>query len=267
MSSNRYCEQLMPSGFEAILGRLANRDLILPFFEASMLSDKWPLSYQVRIDSSPYYGAGDGYFHPSTHPMMGERELYYLFHPDFKHKMHFEPNSMQRQMAFAMGSALHGVLQTQMTMCKLITEADVEVEYVNHEHHVRGRIDWMATHPNGSRLLVEMKTRGPWLFARQEAPEPSWVAQMQLGMDSQDVDLGVLLMVESGYPYRMTEFQVKRDPGLLHDIYTKFDRVRAAIAANELPRYCCAPTDKKIIDKCPARHSCHLAKDGLSYGS
>lgn len=561
-----------------------------------MLSDKWPLHYDVRIDSSPYYGAGDGYFHPSTHPMMGELQLYKTFHPATRDKLVPEPNSLQRQMAFAMGSALHGVLQTQMKMCKLITDEDIEVEYVNHEHHVRGRIDWMANHPNGQRMVVEMKaldcatpiltTRGwstmgnlrdgdevyapdgqptkvvqahpirvgrpcyevrfrdgqrvvadedhlwqvhdrwnggservmstkeiveskgqnryrfrvpvtealwgpqvdlplnPWLlgmwlgdgstrdpdlttgerdlsylcerlvelgvghqvfrygtkaprvtlrglmpafrqlnlmwleagrrkgrkfipeqymlaseqqrrqllaglmdadgtvgphqaqicmvneslmrqvlqlvrslgyratwnetrakidgadkgpvywvkfstgwgespfdmprkreafesrsraaqtksnsivavvpvesrptrcitvahesslylvgegfvpthntrtahkFAWQAEPEPSWIAQLNLGLDSQDCDLGVLLMVESGYPYRMTEFQVHRDHELLNRIYSKFDRVRAAIAANEEPAPCCGPGDKQIIDKCPARFQCWRA--------
>ena len=225
-----------------------------------MLSDQWPDSYQVTIDSSPYYGAGDGYFHPSTHPLMGERELYYRSHPATRDKMIPERNSLQRQMGFAMGSALHGVVQTQMQMMQLVTPEDIEVEYIIAEHHVRGRIDWMATLPGGQRIAVEMKTRTASKFAFQKEIEQSWRCQLNLAMDSQGVDLGVLLMVESGFPYRMTEFQVRRDPLLLEEIYDKFDRVREAIARNEPPRYCCAP-DSKTMQACPARGVCWEAKE------
>ena len=250
------------TGFDKVLGRLADQDLITPYFEAAVLADNWPLSYNVKIDSSPYYGLDtdgkpDGYFHPSTHPTLGERELYYRFHPDFRDKLAWEPNSVQRQMAFAVGSALHGVVQTQMVMAGLVHPDDIEVEYVNEEHHVRGRIDWMTHHPNGTRLLVELKTRTPRKFAYQTEPEPSWVAQVNLGLDSQDCDLGILLMLEAGYPVRLTEFRIRRDPILLESIYAKFDRVRAAIAANEPPRHCCAP-DSTEMKKCPARGHCWM---------
>lgn len=257
-SSRSDVERLMATGFDAILNRLASRDLILPFFEAGMLADNWPTSYSIEIDSSPYYGAGDGYFHPSTHALMGERELYYHFHPDTRDKLIPEKPSIQRQMAFAMGSALHGVVQTQMEMMKLVRAEDIEVEYINVEHHLRGRIDWLAHHPNGTVLPVEMKTRTVSRFAWQDDPEPSWIAQLNLGLDSQDADLGILLMVEAGYPYRMTEFQVVRDHELLENIYSKFDRVRAAVEASEPPRHCCPP-DSQVMKACPARLQCWLA--------
>ena len=150
----------MATGFDKVLGRLADQDLITPYFEAAVLADNWPDSYTVRIDSSPYYGLDeegkpDGYFHPSTHPTLGERELYYRFHPATRDKLAYEPNTTERQMAFAVGSAVHGVVQTQMVMAGLVKPEDIEVEYVNKEHNVRGRIDWLANHPNGTRLLVQ----------------------------------------------------------------------------------------------------------------
>ena len=189
--------------------------------------------------------------------MLGERELYYRFHPDVRDKLAWEPNSVQRQMAFAVGFALHGVVQTQMVMAGLVHPDDIEVEYVNEEHNVRGRIDWLAHHPNGTRLLVELKTCNQRKFANQTEPDPSWVAQVNLGLDSQDLDLGILLMLEAGYPYRLTEFRIRRDPILLDSIYSKFDRVRAAIERNEPPRHCCAP-DSTEMKKCPARGHCWM---------
>lgn len=243
----------MKSNFASLLASLGNRNLVLPHLENSIVGENWPDHYDVRVDSGPYYGAGDGYFHPSTHPMLSERQLYYMFHPDCRDLVVRERPSLQREMTLAMGSALHAVLQTQMKMCGLVSsDEDIEVEYTNDDHHVRGRIDWVVSHPDGNRYPVEMKSRNSGKYPLQTEPMESWKAQVNLALDSQDADLGVLIMVESGYPYRMREFHIRRDRELLDRIYGKFDRVRAAISANEPPRDCCgiAATD------CPCHHLC-----------
>jgi hypothetical protein len=248
----------MATQFESILNTLGNRDLILPYFEAGVLSERWPDHYDIRVDSRPYYGLGDGYFHPSTHPLMGERELYYRFHPATKDLLVPERRSLTDEMSLCMGSAGHAVLQTHMTMAGLVKDADdIEREYINEEHHVRGRIDWLVDHPNGMRLVTEFKTRMSYRYTRQDEPEPSWLAQLNLALDAMDEDLGVLLMMESAWPWRFVEFHVKRDQALLDSIYAKFDRVRAAIANNEPPRHCCSP-DSPEMEKCAARFECWL---------
>lgn len=248
----------MGTGLESILKTLGNRDLILPYFESAMLNDRWPDHYDIHVDSRPYYGLGDGYFHPSTHPLMGERELYYRFHPVTRDLMVPERRSVTDQMTLCMGSAGHAVLQTQMEMAGLVRQEDIEREYINDEHHVRGRIDWIVNHPNGMRLVTEFKTRMSFRYSRQDEPEPAWLAQLNLGLDAMDEDLGVLLMMESAWPWRFREFHVKRDCQLLDSIYAKFDRVREAIANNEPPRHCCGP-DSPEMQKCAARFSCWLA--------
>jgi hypothetical protein len=179
---------------------LADNELILPHFENRMLADNWPDSYTITIDSSPYYGAGDGYFHPSTHPLMGARELYYRFHPDTRDHVIRERRSLQSHMTLAMGSALHGVVQTQFEMAGLVRPENIEVEYVNHEHHVRGRIDFIVDHPNGQSLVVEMKTQNSFGFKNQKTIKPAWDAQLSLALDHQGLDTGVLLLVDPGRP-------------------------------------------------------------------
>jgi hypothetical protein len=223
-----------------------------------MLADNWPKSYTIEVDSSEYYGKGDGYFHPSTHPLMGERELYYRFHPATADQMAWERPSVQREMTLAVRSAMHGVVGTQFKMAGLCRDEDIEHEYINTEHHVRGRIDWLVHLPNGMVIPVEMKGRTHFKYNKQVEPEPSWVAQLNLGMDAVGAQLGVVLMQQDGYPYHMREFPVKRDPLLLGEIYARFDRVRAAIAANEPPRYCCAEGSTQM-KSCPARFVCWLA--------
>lgn len=114
-----------------ILKGLADKQIILPILENQILADEWPTSYQVTVDSGPYYGLNpdgtpDGYFHPSTHSLMTARQLYYMFHPDHKHLVETEPWTLQRNMTLSVGTAIHSVLQTQMVMAGLTTWEDVE---------------------------------------------------------------------------------------------------------------------------------------------
>lgn len=250
-------------GWGSLLKRLADNELILPHFENQMLADNWPDSYNIVIDSSPYYGAGDGYFHPSTHPLMGARELYYRFHPDTRDHIVRERRSLQSHMTLAMGSALHGVVQTQMQMSGLVTEDNIEVEYVNHEHHIRGRIDFIVDHPNGQTLPVEMKTQNSFGFKRQDTIKPSWDAQLSIALDHLGMDTGILLLVEAGWPYAMREFVVKRNDPLLEEIYAKFALVRESIKNNTPPQYCCN-YESDQMKKCPARFQCWLQEDDTS---
>lgn len=249
------------SPYNSILTSLADRELLLPYFRNAILSGQWPDSYQVTIDSSPYYGHGDGYFHPSSHSLMGARELYYRFHPDHRDKLVHEPRGVQTEMTFAMGSALHGVLQAQFQMAGLIRdEADIEIEYVIPEHHVRGRVDWKVHHPDGNVYPVELKTTNSRSFSMLgDVPKEHWDAQLSLGLHGLGYATGVLLVLESGYPYRMREFRVDRNDTLLSDIFAKFDYVRECIATNTPPEHCCPP-DSIQMKSCPARFSCWLAK-------
>lgn len=256
-----------PPGQRSIFKSLADRDLLIPYFRNALLADEWPMTYDVVIDSSPYYGRGDGYFHPSTHGLLGARELYYRFHPDTRDTMIPEERTIEKEMTFAMGSALHGVIQTQFEMAGLIKASeDVEVEYVITEHHVRGRVDFIVHHPNGRRLVVELKTQNSRAFAFQEEIKPIWDAQLSLALHGIGETEGILLVLESGYPYRMKEYRVPRNEHLLKVIFDKFDYVRECIALNSPPEYCCAPESKEM-KACPARFSCWMKKTVIADGA
>ena len=252
--------------YDNIFKRLAQKELILPFFESAMMADNWPTSYSVKIDSSPYYGLTpegkpDGYFHPSTHALMGARELYYRFHPDTRDQIISERRTLQSHVTLAIGSSLHGVVQTQMQMAGLITsEDDIELEYVNTDHHVRGRADFVVSHPNGERILVELKTQNTYAFNKQETVKPTWDAQLSLAADNLGFDFGILMVMETGWPYRMKEYRVPRNDTLLSEIYQKFDFVRESIALNKPPKYCC-PYDSPAMKTCAARGVCWLAEE------
>lgn len=250
----------MPSSpYGSVLSSLADKDLLLPYFRNAMLSKRWPDNYTVTIDSGPYYGHGDGYFHPSSHPMMGARELYYRFHPDHQQSLIHEQRNVQSEMTLAMGSALHGIVQAQFQMAGLIQGPEnCEVEYVIDEHHVRGRVDFLVHHPDGNVYPVELKTQNSRGFDLQTNIKDTWDAQLSLGLHGTGYPTGVLLVLESGYPYRMKEYRVNRNDELLSQIFAKFDHVRECIVANTPPEYCC-PLDSIAMKACPARYECWLA--------
>lgn len=247
------------SPYGSVFSSLAEKELLIPYFRNAMLAQQWPDSYQVTIDSSPYYGHGDGYFHPSTHGLMGARELYYRFHPEHRDLLIHEQRSVQSEMTLSMGSALHGVIQTQFQMAGLIADPkDCEVEYVIDEHHVRGRVDFIVDHPNGQRIPVELKTQNSRGFDFQDAIKDSWDAQLSMGLHGTGYATGILLVLESGWPYRMKEFRVDRNDQLLSQIFAKFAYVRECIAANTPPEHCC-PLDSVAMKACPARFQCWLS--------
>jgi hypothetical protein len=241
-----------------ILNRLTDQELILPYFELGMLSDMWPDEYTIKVDSSPYYGAGDGYFHPSTHALMDARKLYYHFHPDTRDKLIPERPTLERQMNFAVGSALHAVVQTQMQMTGLVkSEDNIEREFIIPEHHVRGRMDFIVDHPNGQQYIVEMKTMASRLYKFNEAILPSWDAQLSLQEYAMEKTQGIILVMERGGSCQMREYFHHRNDVLLQEIFDKFAYVRQCIADNTPPNHCCL-LDSKDMHACPARLECWL---------
>lgn len=253
MPTSRYAE---------ILTDLHDQQILLPYLKNAMLAEEWPLHYDIRIDSSPYYGLDedgkpDGYFHPSSHGTTGERKLYYLFHPEHRERLLFEHKTIQDEMTLAMGSALHGVIQTQFQMAGILRPENVEVEFIIPEHHVRGRTDMVIDHPTEGEIVVEFKTQNSRAFQWQEEMKDFWQVQLSLALYGLKKRRGVLLVLESGFPYRMREYQYTRDDDLLARTFAKFDYVREAIAANEPPPYCCNK-GSTTMKKCPARFECHL---------
>lgn len=255
-----------PPGQRSIFKSLAERDLLIPYFRNALLSQEWPDSYTITIDSSPYYGRGDGYFHPSTHGLMPARQLYYHFLPETRDKMIPRERTIESEMTLAMGSSVHGIVQTQFEMADLIKSSeDVEVEYIIKEHHVRGRVDFVVHHPNGDIIPVELKTQNSRAFAFQKEIKPVWDAQLSMGLHGLGRPWGILLVVEAGYPFNMREYRVPRNDALLSEIFAKFDYVRECVDLKTPPEYCCSLGSKEM-EACPAKYECWLKSKVVADG-
>lgn len=227
----------------SLMKRLASREILVPHIEQSMLAESWPQSYTVEVDTSPYYGqmtpegerleigSGDGRFHPSSHSLACQRDLYIAFHPQLQH---LRP-SMRKDLSFYMtvnfGTAIHSLLQTQLEMSGLLVPGTVEWEYDCEKHNLRGRIDGVIETPTAGPTVLDIKTinsRG-FSYLQSHAPKESWDAQVNLGMDHYGVDRGLILAVEAGYPWGLKEVTIKKNPELLDSIYGKWEKVTEAI--------------------------------------
>lgn len=250
-----------------IFKTLESRQVVVPLFEDALTSGKWPESYTVKIDSEPYYGgsspegetglggSGDGFFHPSTHPGWGERRLFLAFHPLYKDEQIREPRTVQGEMTLSMGSALHGIVQTQLQMAGVLREENIEFEYVDRENNTRGRIDFILDLPRGETIPVELKTVNSYSFNKVTEVRDYWDTQLSMGLDNSGHDYGILLALESGWPYKMKEFRVKRNDKVLSEVYAKFHRVLDALEEDSMPEPCCIPKSA-THKKCPFRHFC-----------
>ena len=260
-------------GIGSILGSLDRGDLITPYLEAAVEGDLWPDSYTVKVDSSPYYGltdlsgenlllgSGDGYFHPSTHPLMSARELYFHFHPN-----HINDKPARKKFNFAgamtvsAGTALHSIIQTKLDMIGMLK--DPEWEYVDEERKVRGRIDGVFMHPEEGDFVFEYKTQNSRGFARENDPKHSWVVQTNLGMHYRGLDRAVVLVQEMGYPFSTKEFHVEKDQAMLDRIFEKFALVRESIE-KDTPPPCDHHHGSAERTNCPFREVC----DSIEFGN
>lgn len=241
----------------ALLGRLQNQELVIPYLENSLAGEKWPDSYSVEVDSSPYTGHGDGKFHPSSHTSddLGDRYLWLTIHPHYKDKAIRLRRTLQESLTLAMGSAMHAIIETQFVMAGLCTEDDLEVPSRVPEHNSTGHADAIVRHPNGKRYLVDIKTRNSRSYDMDKKPLQKWVDQVNIYMDAHGLDEGIVLVVESGYPYRMREERVRRDPERLKAIYDRWDGIVERVKADDMPEPCCTK-GSTTMSACPFRRVC-----------
>lgn len=241
----------------SLFKRLASRELITPYLVKALEDDKWPEQYNIPVDIRPHGTSYDDYFHPSVHALTPPRKLQMLLDERYRNhpEMVWEKMNATSIMTVSYGSAIHAIVQTQLKMAGLVTEDDIEVPLINEEIHARGNMDLRINHPNGKKYCVDIKTRNSRGFDNDTGPLDSWVAQLNCYMDWEGCEDAIVLVIESGYPFRMKEWHFKKDQKLIDSIYARWRFVRESIQqGREIQELCCAPSS---LDKyCPARFFC-----------
>lgn len=243
--------------------RLADEEIVIPHLERALFADNWPDSYNIKVDlgrHTPPPVGELGWFYPSAHCLMDQRQLYYEIHPEYRLVLPKPKFNLSSIMSMTMGTAAHSIVQTQLQMAgKIVAEKDVEVRFRNEQRRCRGRLDFLFTRSDGTKIPVEMKTQNSRGFGQTKTILPYWECQLQVTMDGLGYEEGVLFVVEMGYPWQMREFRVHRDEALLKVIYDKWAAVLELVLANTPPKHCCE-LGSSDMDKCRAKSVCWLAE-------
>jgi hypothetical protein len=118
---------------------------ILPALRAYMFDPKFP-SFEVQMAGSTQRKP-DGWFHPSTHPLWTERQLYfYMAHPD---ELVNEPLDPLGTMATTAGNFWHKFLTVCGTEAGIFLDHDIPVS--DPETRSRGEMDCSKGRPGRSR--------------------------------------------------------------------------------------------------------------------
>lgn len=224
------------------------------------------------LDKAP----GDGWFHPSTHPLWSARALYeYLVNPE---KLVPDKPSFEIVMSRDIGSATHEYVQAGMRQMGLLpkdlqacttcpperkcTEPGVQDETVG----VRGHMDGVCALPGRPRGgdVLELKTNGDQGARKMLTIEdldldgfkekfPDYYAQAQCYQKMSGRRNTVLVMLNLGMPWHRREFHIPFDRPYVNRIWEKFADVRQAVANQQPPR-CDCPLARRT--KCRARRLC-----------
>lgn len=90
--------------------------------------------------------------------------------------------------------------------------------------------------PGMGTFLVDFKTCGSFPFKSATVPYENYIAQLQIYMDWEGVDRGIILYINKDSGHDFKEFVIERDPAVAENIYRKWDIVSQAVVDGALPK-------------------------------
>ena len=248
------------------------KDLIItPFLLAQLGKGEYdaftmqvPARKQKKFDSSHV----DGWFHPSTHPMMTERQLYYyLTEPE---KWDPEPFSAEGRMSVTVGTMMHAFVEQMLLDSKALIAPNGETcpacsraigkrKGQCYEHGVadtellsRGHMDGVVN-PELLNAGFEFKSSNPRSLDNLVDNDvetfkkryPGYYAQVQEYMRMSGLRNFIVLFMATAYPWTTKEFNIEYDIEFALGTEKKYRSVREHVALGIPPEPCCAPRSKE----------------------
>ncbi len=261
-------------------GDMASQGAVLaPLVHLYVAEGRFPRNTRITLPGGNPDRDPDDWFHPSTHPTMDARKLYYyLAQPD---RWQPEPWGYQGRMSVTVGTLEHsivqmalddlGVLQRPRGTCPccqrrhgLAEDECSEPGVVDPGLKRRGHMDGIVMTPALGMTGFDLKTINHFSAAKipdgPDRPEtlewlktkhPYYFAQMQEYMALSGLRLMVMLFIGMGFPWVMKEIHVEYDPGFVVALEAKYRLVREAVAAGTVPEACCSVGSKQS-KACPA---------------
>lgn len=261
--------------FKRIVRDSAGGLVLAPLVQAYLMAAKFPKKFDVTFTDAGAARKPDGWFHPSTHPLMTARQLYYYqAEPD---RWLAESLAYENRMSVLMGTAVHALIQMCGIEAGWLIKPEGTCDACGREHGFKkGQCDeWGALDPvlrrrghTDGRLQLDTVgkywTPGRGLFEFKSGAErklqgvqdndleffkakfPDYYAQVQEYMDIQGYRQAVVLFISLGYPWKPVEFQVPYDQAFVHQIRSKYELVlRHVEMGTPPPEACCSPRSKE----------------------
>lgn len=266
----------------------ASGQVITPIINAYLYEAKFPEVFTTTFRKAGGQRKPDGYFHPSTHPLMTARQLYYyMAEPD---KVVPEQLSYESRMAVTMGTAVHGFMQmclldagvlikpsgdcvscgrphgTRKNQCDEHGGMDPELKSRGHLDGITqidakgalwvpgmGGFEFKSTNPNKVRGVKANDLH--WMLNWFKEKCPDYYAQVQEYMRITGLRQFVVLFLSMGYPWSPLEIQVPYDSDHANRIAAKYALVRKHVEMGVPPEPCCA-VKSKTARNCFARRVC-----------
>jgi hypothetical protein len=223
----------------------------------------------------------DGKFHPSTHPLWTERQLFYYL----TSSLESQPLDDLGAMAVTAGNFWHSFIQTLGLDAGFLKVSDPNAKHAHDKAELfvqdkvlgsQGFLDGVLNEevlsidgPRGfeyksmnSRKLGTCPKGSPtdpekinWLVAKC----PVYYAQAQEYLRMTGFPFQQMLFMALEYPYEMIEICVPYNYSFAQSIADKYHRVRQAVADGELPDACCSIKSKESKE-CLARLVCPVGR-------
>jgi hypothetical protein len=263
----------------------ASQGLVLtPIIQAYLYEAKFPDVFTMTFHKEGGHRKPDGYFHPSTHPLMTARQLYYyMTEPDRWVQAQL---SYESRMAVTMGTAVHGFMEMCLYDAGVLVKPtgtcpSCKREYgkrknqcnepgaADEELRSRGHMDGVMEIDLPGKIWIpgqggfEFKSTNPRKVMNIEHNDlewfkekcPDYYAQVQEYMRISGMRQFIVLFLAMGYPWAPLEIQVPYDPDYANRTAAKYALVRKHQEAGVPPEPCCAIKSKEAR-QCPARRVC-----------
>lgn len=226
---------------------LAKREMLVPHLDNWFAQpDNFPEVLKFEIHPHKEY---DDAFHPSS---AGDCDrLTYA-----KRKAHLPPRGKvgeaTRQKTFMFGHFCHAMIQHIVVHELKFAEPDsIEKEYQwggtskgGHPFWARGFTDLARVNIPGQSdpILVDIKTMQANQFSLNQVPYGTWdkwYSQVQLYLDWEGLDTGIILAAEKDNPHRFKEHVIKRDPTFVNDVYDRWEYLADCLADDVVPDCTC----------------------------
>lgn len=240
------------------LKQLGKREILTPHL------DRWFEKYQPEVDPIPLSiqiaKPKDSYFHPSSHCVGCARTIYRAFDPEFEgvpdgrvwnNKVAINGHLWHALLEHVVVNELKFCDTYELTLMAARVEGGRTVQVANAPFALSGSwiaqgsldLPWVLVPGQDEPMVVDIKTMNPSSFAQQRPAPYLWnkyVAQMQVYLDWVQLDRGMLLCVQAGWPFDFKEIMIERDPDAVAYIYQKWDSIAEAVASGIPPAHSCA---------------------------